>query len=169
MVYAPNSGGSGGEITPAPEPAHTKKAVKNEDGTYDLSLSVKGTAGSETQPAAVDILMIVDVSGSMSGNRIKNLKAAMKTLVNTVNAKSDIDARFSIVSFAGSHNSGQADDASLVLNWRSGNISSTIDTLSASGGTNYQAGLKLGKTQLNSARTNAQKIVIFLSDGQPTF
>ena len=167
LVYAPNSGGSGGEITPAPEPAHTKKAVKNEDGTYDLSLSVKGTAGSETQPAAVDILMIVDVSGSMSGNRIKNLKAAMKTLVNTVNAKSDIDARFSIVSFAGQN--GKASDAKEVLNWTSGNISSSIASLSANGGTNYQAGLKLGKTQLNSARTNAQKIVIFLSDGKPTF
>lgn len=167
LVYAPNSGGSGGEITPAPEPAHTKKAVKNEDGTYDLSLSVKGTAGSETQPAAVDILMIVDVSGSMSGSRIQNMKAAMNTLVNTVNAKSDIDARFSIVSFAGQN--GKASDAKEVLNWTSGNISSSIASLSANGGTNYQAGLKLGKTQLNSARTNAQKIVIFLSDGKPTF
>ena len=167
LVYAPNSGGSGGEITPAPEPAHTKKAVKNEDGTYDLSLSVKGTAGSETQPAAVDILMIVDVSGSMSGSRIQNMKAAMNTLVNTVNAKSDIDARFSIVSFAGQN--GSASDAKEVLNWTSGNISSSIASLSANGGTNYQAGLRRGKVQLNSARTNAQKIVIFLSDGQPTF
>lgn len=165
------SGGSGGSITPAPEPAHTKKAVKNKDGTYDLSLSVKGTAGSETQPAAVDILMIVDVSGSMKGDRIENLKTAMNKLVSTVKGNSDIDARVSIVSF--SHIAGAAEaDATVKLGWTSiGStaVTSSISGLSASGGTNYQAGLRRGKVQLNSARTNAQKIVIFLSDGEPTY
>ncbi len=165
------SGGSGGSITPAPEPAHTKKAVKNEDGTYDLSLSVKGTAGSETQPAAVDILMIVDVSGSMEGNRIQNLKTAMNKLVSTVKGNSDIDARVSIVSFSDIAGAAEA-DATVELGWTSINnnaVTSSISGLSADGGTNYQAGLRRGKVQLNSARTNAQKIVIFLSDGQPTY
>ena len=165
------SGGSGGSITPAPEPAHTKKAVKNEDGTYDLSLSVKGTAGSETQPAAVDILMIVDVSGSMEGNRIQNLKTAMNKLVSTVKGNSDIDARVSIVSFSDIAGAAEA-DATVELGWTSiGStaVTSSISGLSAYGGTNYQAGLRRGKVQLNSARTNAQKIVIFLSDGEPTY
>lgn len=162
------SGGTGGEITAAGEPAHTKTAIRNDDGTYDLSLTVKGSQGTKTDPAKVDVLMIIDVSGSMDDyGRLANLKSAMNALVNTIESKEDIDARYSIVKFSGPDD----ETAAQVSYWwnTADNIGTVISSLSADGGTNYQAGIRKGKTQLNSARTEAQKIVIFLSDGKPTY
>lgn len=164
LVYRSTGGGTGGEITPAGEPAHTKTAIRNEDGTYDLSLTVKGSSGSATTPAKVDVLMIVDVSGSMEDNgRLTNMKKAMKTLVSALETNGHVDAQYDIVTFA--------TKANCVYPWGSAgsNLTKTINNLSANGGTNYQAGLRTGKTQLNSAREGAQKIVIFLSDGAPTY
>ena len=54
--------------------------------------------------------MIVDVSGSMEGNRIQNLKTAMNKLVSTVKGNSDIDARVSIVSFSDIAGAAEADE-----------------------------------------------------------
>ena len=175
LVYEKNGGSggsSGGTITPAGEPVHTKQATQNEDGTYNLTLTVKGSQGSETEPAKVDVLMIVDVSGSMAGDRLRNMQSAMKALVNTLEAKDDVDARYSVVSFSSetSWDGGSAADGRTVRDWGTATgLTNTIDNLNANGGTNYQAGLRVGKTQLGNARKDAQKIVIFLSDGKPTF
>lgn len=49
-----------------------------------------------------------------------------------------------------------------------------VDSLSADGGTNYDKGLSLGADAISTssstqARPNPQKIVIFLTDGEPTY
>ncbi|MFQ7715183.1 MAG: vWA domain-containing protein [Blautia sp.] len=42
--------------------------------------------------------------------------------------------------------------------------------MSADGGTNYDQGLSKAATAINSSnRENAKKIVIFLTDGKPTY
>ena len=91
-----------GEIT-EPTPGYSKTATLNEDGTYDLTLSVTGAVGSQENKALVDLLMIVDTSGSMDDyGRLRNAKNAMKTLVSSLEGQDTVDARYSIVRFSGS-------------------------------------------------------------------
>ena len=60
-------------------------------------------------------------------------------------------------------------------NWVNGNkLVDYVDSLSADGGTNYDKGLSLGADAISTssstqARPNPQKIVIFLTDGEPTY
>ena len=50
------------------------------------------------------------------------------------------------------------------------NLKKEVENLSADGGTNYDQGLSQAATAINSSnRENAKKIVIFLTDGQPTY
>ena len=171
------SGGSGGDIDiKEPTPSISKKAIRNNDGTYDLSLSVTGSIGSQSSTANVDVLMVVDTSGSMGNNgRLGNLKTAMKTLVNTMEEKEGVDARYSIVSFAtnGEEKIGWTVMPSNYRNIDLTEIGRTINRLNADGGTNYMAGLRLAKNLLQESYDNQERdaftVVVFLSDGEPTY
>src|SRR5699024_5063173 len=49
-----------------PDPVYTKTAVTNDCGkTYDLALTVSGDVGESSQKVKLDVLFIVDQSGSM--------------------------------------------------------------------------------------------------------
>lgn len=154
----------------------TKTVTLNNDGTYNLSLAVSGAVESQSSTAAVDILLIVDTSGSMGyelgsdrepyrggKTRLDNVRDAVVTLTNSISENKNIDARYSIVTFA--------TKASVQRNWtnNANDVSNTMRQLRADGGTNYQAGIYAGKQQLQSARNNAQTVVIFLTDGVPTY
>lgn len=166
-----------------PAPGYEKTATLNEDGTYDLTLNVTGAIGSSNNQTKVDVLMIVDTSASMTNNNSSNManaQKAMKELVAELEGKEGIDANYSIVTFSGpsiSGNSGGDNDASVVLGWSAvngtnlsdSNIYTAIDGITTVGGTNYQAGLVKGNKQLEDARSDAMTIVIFLSDGTPTW
>ena len=169
-----DTGGTIGDIT-LPAPGHTKKAVRKTDGTgtYDLSLDVSGSIGSEAKKVPLDVVMIIDRSGSMDDdNKLTTVKSAAKKLVNTLNGNNSIDVRYNIVEFGGT-----ADPTTNVASssgWKSsaseaetaiGNVQIDGDL----GGTNYQAGIRVAKQQLNLARTGAQTAVIFFTDGIPTY
>ena len=49
-------------------PDHNKTRVPNGDGTYKLSLDVTGDADTETTDAKANILVVMDVSGSMTND-----------------------------------------------------------------------------------------------------
>ncbi len=153
-----------------------KTAVLREDGNYDLTLTISGTRGSETNPAMMDVLFIVDRSNSMlEDGRLGNAKNAMTTLVNSLENNNNIDAQYSIVTFSGRNTtgwSGSKNDASVYMDWigvSGDNVSNYISRINTSGGTNYQAGLDVGTDQLGRARDGAITVVIFLSDGAPTW
>ena len=61
----------------------TAAADENQALTWDLTLNVTGSQS--TEPVKVDILLVIDTSGSMDGNKLKNAKAAAKALVNALN------------------------------------------------------------------------------------
>lgn len=168
---APTPGGTtGGSGSSIGEPSHTKKAVLNGDGTYDLRLDVSASVGTATSKAILDVVFILDTSGSMedsisgSGNKtkIKSATDAIKTMVNSLAGNKKIDASFSLITFA--------KQAKTVQNW-----TPSADTLNgklpqkADGGTNYQDAFIKGKTLLGSSRTNATRVVVFVSDGNPTY
>lgn len=146
-----------------PPLVNEKKAIRNEDGTYDLSLSVVGSTVTEEHPANVDVLMVVDTSGSMGDNgKMNNTRMAMQNMVDTLTGQPGVNARFSIVSFA--------TYSSVELNWtdNKSTIEQAINSLRANGATDWKRGLDKAAAQMQSARSDAQTIVIFLSDGEPT-
>lgn len=169
-----DTGGTIGDIT-LPAPGHTKKAVSKGDGTYNLSLDVSGSIGSEAKKIPLDVVMIIDKSNSMNDdNKLTTVKSAAKKLVNTLNGNNGIDVRYNIVEFGGTKDpttsiassSGWKNSASEAETAISNVQTPTNNQL---GGTNYQAGIRVAKQQLNLARTGAQTVVIFFTDGIPTY
>lgn len=57
------NGGSGETVES--KMLHEKYIKRNADGTYDITLNASGTIGTETNKALVDVVLVVDTSGSM--------------------------------------------------------------------------------------------------------
>ncbi|MGN0986672.1 MAG: VWA domain-containing protein [Otoolea sp.] len=159
-----------------------KTAVENPDGTYDISLTISGAVGKSTVVPKIDILLIVDSSGSMSElvringvkkSRMKWTQEAVKSLTNMLDEKvanNNVDVHYSYVDF-----DTDVNGSNRILDWTdsSNEINDKIKNVDYSswsgGGTNYQAAIEAGKNQLKDARSDAQTYVIFLTDGIPTF
>ena len=162
---------------------HEKYATLRDDGTYDLTLTVAGKKGTETNKAKLDVIYILDKSGSMKedfGGTSKRIAAsnAITALTKSLKQNANIDARFSMVTFSGNKTTGMWgqgdtktwDDAEVAVSWTTdaGTIGRGSKPTSTSG-TNYQAGIRTAKELLTSKRAGAMTAVIFISDGDPTF
>ena len=156
--------------------SHEKYINKNNDGTYDLTLNVSGAVKTEEYANKLDILFVLDTSNSMNKpmsnsdrtTKFATQKTAVRNAVNKLSGNENVDARFAIVSFdtlAGT-NSTWTSSAS-ALNYPS-KVANYPSYYWEAGGTNYQAGLKEASHLLSTARSDATKIVVFLSDGDPT-
>lgn len=160
--YSQNGGS--GEIVES-KMFHEKYIKRNTDGTYDITLNASGTIGSDVKKAFVDIVLVVDTSGSMEGSNLTSTKNAIKALVDAFDKKKEtVDTKYKLVTFSSSAKI-KTDD------WVNGtNLKKEAGKLSADGGTNYDQGLTKAATAINSSsRENAKKIVIFLTDGKPTY
>lgn len=172
FVYRKNSSGgsTGGGSSATGNLGHSKYVTYNNDGTYDLTLDVVGAVGTETNPAAVDIVFVLDLSNSMEGNNLSEAKKAVKTLTSNIERNDIIDAKWKLVTFA---SSAQIETESWVstdvINNKIQSYTDTDCNKGQAGGTNYEAGLTQAGQVLHTARQNSTKIVIFLTDGQPTF
>ena len=85
-----------------------KTATPKEDGngeaTIDMEAYVTGTVTSTTQSTPLDIVLVLDQSGSMAGDRLERLKTAVTNFINTITAdatKHNVDHRIAVVGFAG--------------------------------------------------------------------
>ena len=112
--------------------------------------------------APVDIMLIIDKSGSMNvldnGNtRLQNAKSAAITFVNTVNFSKD---EVGLASF------NELATLNLGLNNSQALITAAINALTASGQTNIGDGIKVGRQEL-VANGGPTKAMILLSDGAP--
>lgn len=144
---------------------HEKYIKRNDNGTYDITLNASGTIGSDVKKAFVDIVLVVDTSGSMEGSNLTSTKNAINALVDAFDAKKEtVDTKYKLVTFSSSAKT-KTDD------WVNGtNLKKEAGKLSADGGTNYDQGLTKAATAINSSsRENAKKIVIFLTDVKPTY
>ena len=160
--YSQN-GGSGETVES--KMLHEKYIKRNTNGTYDITLNASGTIGSDVKKAFVDIVLVVDTSGSMKGDNLTSTKNAINALVDAFDAKKEtVDTKYKLVTFSSSAKT-KTDD------WVNGtNLKKEAGKLSADGGTNYDQGLTKAATAINSSsRENAKKIVIFLTDGKPTY
>lgn len=187
LVYKADEtgGGSGGTITEEQSLNRRKYVEDNKDGTYNLSLTVSGAKGTQANPAKLDIVLVLDRSGSMDDpisetDRTKRLKAiqdAAGKFIDAVGSNQSIDAKYKVITFSGPNSIPKqqpslSDSANCITSgWVNGNAAKNgISGITASGGTNYEAGIEVAKTEMNnSTRDGAQTAVIFFSDGVPTF
>lgn len=168
----------------------TKTATLNPDGTYTISIEsyTNGTVTTSTKTTPVDIVLVLDQSGSMAydfnGNstnanasrRQYAMKQAVNNFISAVNDKysDDADHRMALVTFG----SG----ASTLLGWTAVDdagkeaLQGAINGLPAgpAGATNVAAGmgeavaLMGDRYNYTGANTPRQKVVIVFTDGVPT-
>lgn len=178
MLYRKASDTESGGVHTEMDLERHKTVTKNlEDGTYNLELSVSGAVGNITDPVKMDVMFIVDQSGSMEyelsngTNRADAVVDAVRSMTSQLESNQNIDPRYSVVTFSSGINGTEYyNDAIQKLYWSdSAEAAVSAVTINPNGGTNYEAGLLMGRAMLMGSRPNAQKVVIFLSDGKPTY
>ncbi len=181
-------------------PAREKTVTANGDGTYKVALNVTGAKSAGTgeivtnQP--LDIVLVLDVSGSMAEKiawnqptKIDSLKTAVNNFIKATadeNAKitdQNLQNRIALVKFAGTASDNVGNDtywdyrwgqrynnSQIVTNLTSNlnGLTSTVDSLNAAGATQADYGFQKARVALQNARTDAKKVIIFFTDGQPT-
>lgn len=155
-------------------PEHHKTIKDNGDGTYDLTLSVTGDTEQFSSAKPVDVVFVVDVSSSMNDkavsgwrgkSRMKAAHDAVEALANELltgeNANKQIQV--SVVTFGTNAQVATSftSDPSVVAN-------AVPTEAEEDQGTNWEDGLRLANAQA-SGREGAEKHIVFLSDGNPTY
>ena len=155
-------------------------SATEEENVFDVNLTVKTTEKIEKTAITADAaaVLVIDCSGSMEGERISSAKRAAQTFINNFVAN-NAERKVAIVKFSGSQFSDingattikKWTDASGVKTEKDDSFCSAINGLQAEGGTNIEAGLILAKNLLtdDSVKDIANKNVILLTDGNPTF
>lgn len=169
LVYTKNSSGggsTGGGSSATGNLAHRKYVEPRDDGTFDLTLDVTGAIGTEENPAKVDVVFVLDLSGSMEGENIKAAKSAVRTLTTNVSTNKMLDSKWKLVTFS---RGAEIKTEEWISAEDINQIVQDYGNGSCDGGTNYEAGLTQAGNAINSARDGAVKIVIFLTDGEPTY
>ena len=169
----------------------SKNAVAKGDGSYTITLDayVTGNVVTTTTTIPVDIVLVLDQSGSMAygfdGNKTNidterrqyAMKQAVNSFIEKVNEKYDAksaDHRMAIVTYGNS--------ASVWRDWTTvnGEGKNTLqgkinDLRTPSGATNVAAGMAQAEYLMgsdgynyNGNNTNRQKVVIVFTDGVPT-
>jgi uncharacterized protein YegL len=122
-------------------------------GTVTISLPI-----ARVEIQEIDVMLVMDRSGSMQGEKINSAKAAAKTFVDQLNMSRD---RVGLASFA--------DEASLDCHLTNNTVTikSKIDSLVANGYTNIGGGIsKSNEEFVNYGRPDAIWVMILLSDGE---
>ena len=144
---------------------------------YRLYLDIAGGG------TPLDILLVIDTSGSMAWNLTNNSEASkgnsrldkIKKLLGYKSGRTEVDgfidsileknseSRFGIVSF------DQAANAKLSWSNNLSKIKEAVGSLTAQNGTNCEDGLWEASKMLKNVESGHIPYMIFLSDGQPTF
>ena len=161
----------------------TIKVPKEEGADFLVALSALSSHASTTTTDAkpLDVVLVLDASGSMNWamgdrdntKRIKALREAVNAFIDSTAKKNnkitdkDKKIQLSIVKFA--------DDSQIMqgLTVCEGNnvktLKDKVNSINPDGGTRADKGMESAKAALASARKNAKKVVIFFTDGTPTY
>lgn len=152
-------------VWPAPGSIKLDKdaaAVGSETNLWEVTLGIKGKNFETTS----DVVLVIDCSGSMKGDKLANARIAAKAFGQKLLTEGS-STRIAIVTFAdtaAAHNSGHFYDATELSAFEAAVEAAT----SANGGTNQQAGLHVAQQLLNTSAAGLKNIVI-LSDGEATY
>ncbi len=176
-----------------------KTATPKEDGngkaTINMEAYVTGTVTTTTQSTPLDIVLVLDQSGSMEDN-LDQLKTAATNFINTITADAtehEVNHRIAVVGFASGKNDSYKNTELFVgktqykynklneANYKEAfqtvtnkngelNLTQSINKLDAEGGTHPELGMAMAN---NIFGTNSdengtrQRIVVMFTDGEP--
>lgn len=173
-----------------------KETAANEESDFLTTLSaISSTSDTTVSGKPLDIVLVLDASGSMSdpmvkGDRTKRidaLKTAANRFIDTIATQNQGIAdeskqhKVAIVKFAGTKSTdvGNGKDRygynysqtmkklTLCKGEDAESLKSTIDSISPAGATRADYGLQLAEG-ISSDRADAKKVVVFFTDGSPT-
>lgn len=133
-----------------------------EDG-YFVLLATPSMNVDDAAIIARDILMVVDVSGSMQGEKIEQAKAAVHYVVDHLNAAD----RFNLIAFSTGVKLWQPTLQSAATD-RLQDAHAWIDGVAATGSTDINRALLEALAQLQGDQSERPAYVLFLTDGLPT-
>lgn len=167
------------------------------DGGYKITLEAYATGSSQTVVSTkpVDIVLVLDVSGSMddsisrndSTKKIEALKTAVNSFIDGVNTQSP-DSQIAIVKFSGDKTDRIGNDtyysggflynnSQIVKNLTTvdadgvGTLKQAVNSLSPAGATRSDYGMELAQSIITGAaiaNDGRKKVVIMFTDGNPT-
>lgn len=152
-------------VWPAPGSIKLDKdaaAVENETNLWEITLGIQG----ENFETTSDVVLVIDCSGSMKGDKLTNTREAAKAFGQKLLTEGST-TRIAIVTFideATAYNNGHFYGATELSVFEAAVDAATY----ANGGTNQQAGLHVAQQLLNTSAAGLKNIVI-LSDGEATY
>ena len=160
-----NAESSAGEILLS-KTASKKDLEKGRSADVTLTVNANGF----TTVDKTDVVLVLDRSSSMDGTPMENTKTAAKDLIELlITDKTKDNTRAAIVTYGSNLLTSYTSDS---LTNDVTTLKKTIDSIPSSinnEGTNVHAGLLKAEELLRSSGTDTQKIIILLSDGEPTF
>ncbi|MFV8292332.1 SpaA isopeptide-forming pilin-related protein [Aerococcus viridans] len=153
----------------APGEVRTSKTAMPVPGmvnTWDITVRLEGR--DDVQVETTDIVLVIDRSGSMANNnRMVNAKAAAINFINTM-IPADDNLRIAIVSYSSSYGDAQLVTVNREFTRNINQLKSSVNSLTALGGTHTQAGIIQGQSLLIGSDAD-NKYMVLLSDGEPTY
>ena len=139
------------------------KILQGSAGTVNLALTLEADDiidSNEANFRNVDMVIVLDRSGSMKGRKIKNAQQAVLNLLSALSSKD----RFALITY--SDGVRQVSNLRNVSDVNRKQLEALIHGVRAGGGTNLGAGLQTGINVLLSANQNGNSgKVILISDG----
>ena len=165
-----------------------KTVSKTAGSDFLVALSALSSTSSLTkpEPQPIDIVLVLDTSGSMAydfnGNptrydkdrRITALKSAVKAFIDSAATQNsqiaDASKKINIALVRFASDSRILQDLTTCEGENATALKNRVDKLPSNGATQADLGMKNAESVLNgtSARANAKKVVIFFTDGKPT-
>ncbi len=145
-------------------PQFGKSSTNNGNKTNTVSLSISGGEAPYERSTKANVIVVFDRSGSMGGNniwRLNTAKSAVNTMAETLLDGDITGVKMALVAFSTTASTVQefTDDYDTYR--------STVDGLTASGGTNWEQALAVANRM--AVDSDAATFVVFVTDGDPTF
>lgn len=145
----------------------------DKDGIYDLTLKINNQTGSTSNRTNMDILFLLDTTSSMSGGisgsgtdpKISSVYSVLRNVINNnYFDSSKYNVNYALV--------GIDSEPHLYQNWTS-NGNSVISKIPVSPNNvsriNYEKGFVKANELFRNGRSDAQKVLFFITDGNPTY
>lgn len=155
-VYGDTESGKGVKITMSSD----KSTLSEDDDSVNIKFGLSGFGNADVNENAIDLILVVDESGSMGGSRMTNTKSAAKEIISQMK---DND-RCAVIGFTYSTSVKQTLTSDKTL------LNNAVDRLYAFGGTNISTGINKALDMFNTmSDDNRQKYIILLSDGEDEY
>ena len=145
----------------------------DKDGIYDLTLKINNQTGSTSNRTNMDVLFLLDTTSSMSEGisgsgtdpKISSVYSVLRNVIrNNYFDSSKYNVNYALV--------GIDSDPHLYQNWTS-NGNTLISKIPVSPNNvsriNYEKGFVKANEIFRTGRSDAQKVLIFITDGNPTY